>query len=105
MWNQIYDERKKASTHVHAGYSFEIVVFGMVIFGVRGAGRRWMVCESHPHTQNWNRGLTGLALGLCVCVFGCGGGTHIHCTGEVACGMQLMATVERLPHTNPARGL
>ena len=27
-----------------------------------------MVCGTHPHTQNWNRGLTGLALGLCVCV-------------------------------------
>ena len=34
------------------------------------------------------------------CVFGCGGGTHIHYTGEVACGRYLMTSVERLPHTH-----
>ena len=66
MWSSSYDDCRKASTHEWTYTRIRMFLFEMVIFGVRGAGRPGMVCGSHPHTQNWNRGLTGLALGLCL---------------------------------------
>ena len=95
MWRSSYGDRKKASTHTQRFTRIRILVFEMLIFGVLGAGRQ----VAHPHTQNWNRGLTGLALGLCVCVW-VWGGSHNHCTGEVACGVQLIPSLKPRIHTS-----
>ena len=63
-----YGHAKLPETHTYARYSIGISVFGRVIFGVRGQGRRGMVYGAPPPHPNWNRGLTGLALGVCVCL-------------------------------------
>ena len=50
----------------------------------------------HPHTQTRNEASPA---GSTVCVFGCGGGSHIHCTGVVACGRVVMTRLKPRRHT------
>ena len=47
---------------------------GLLCLVWRGMGWRSLRAGTPPTPKIWNRGLTGLALGVCVCVFGCGWG-------------------------------
>ena len=74
-----------------------------VFLSVRSSGgcgaviRRARSGEDPTHTQNWNGGLTGLSLGVCVWVWV---GSHTNWTGVVWCACQIYDDAKvRHPHT------
>ena len=69
--------------------------------GSGAVGRRLRPGEDPTHTQIWNRGLTGLALGVCL---GVGGVPHQLYGGGRVRVPDFMATLKRRIHTLKCEG-